>query len=174
MAVLGPAPAVAMGVASALADAARSRPRGLYLLNNIVTYATFPLLGALALQWLHSTGATEGAGFAIAVFAVFIAANLVNFGMIAGHTVLLRGGSLTAMVRTVYLPVLPWELATASLTAMAVYGFEIYGAGIIGLFALALGVCQLLLRALLEGQAHGRSEERRVGKECRSRWSPYH
>src|ERR1039457_4928638 len=22
--------------------------------------------------------------------------------------------------------------------------------------------------------AHGRSEERRVGKECRSRWSPYH
>ena len=21
---------------------------------------------------------------------------------------------------------------------------------------------------------HGRSEERRVGKECRSRWSPYH
>src|SRR2546429_2993091 len=24
------------------------------------------------------------------------------------------------------------------------------------------------------GQAYERSEERRVGKECRSRWSPYH
>ena len=24
------------------------------------------------------------------------------------------------------------------------------------------------------GYAEGRSEERRVGKECRSRWSPYH
>ena len=24
------------------------------------------------------------------------------------------------------------------------------------------------------GQILGRSEERRVGKECRSRWSPYH
>ena len=24
------------------------------------------------------------------------------------------------------------------------------------------------------GQLHPRSEERRVGKECRSRWSPYH
>ena len=24
------------------------------------------------------------------------------------------------------------------------------------------------------GQARSRSEERRVGKECRSRWSPYH
>ena len=25
-----------------------------------------------------------------------------------------------------------------------------------------------------EGEGEGRSEERRVGKECRSRWSPYH
>ena len=24
------------------------------------------------------------------------------------------------------------------------------------------------------GESHRRSEERRVGKECRSRWSPYH
>ena len=24
------------------------------------------------------------------------------------------------------------------------------------------------------GQTRSRSEERRVGKECRSRWSPYH
>ena len=25
-----------------------------------------------------------------------------------------------------------------------------------------------------DGAFYGRSEERRVGKECRSRWSPYH
>src|SRR3712207_475888 len=36
-----------------------------------------------------------------------------------------------------------------------------------------LGTIVLLFQALL--LAHGgRSEERRVGKECRSRWSPYH
>src|SRR2546426_12564689 len=29
-------------------------------------------------------------------------------------------------------------------------------------------------RYLLAGIDHDRSEERRVGKECRSRWSPYH
>src|SRR5256885_16947628 len=48
--------------------------------------------------------------------------------------------------------------------------------------AKALGVLQLglsggepLLRTDLEGLvATARSEERRVGKECRSRWSPYH
>ena len=33
----------------------------------------------------------------------------------------------------------------------------------------ALGDDQLLMDSVLE-----RSEERRVGKECRSRWSPYH
>ena len=30
------------------------------------------------------------------------------------------------------------------------------------------------VRVLLAVEAGGRSEERRVGKECRSRWSPYH
>ena len=29
-------------------------------------------------------------------------------------------------------------------------------------------------RWIMTGQGHRRSEERRVGKECRSRWSPYH
>src|SRR5256886_11436998 len=36
----------------------------------------------------------------------------------------------------------------------------------------------LLFARVIQGLAHGgelpRSEERRVGKECRSRWSPYH
>ena len=30
------------------------------------------------------------------------------------------------------------------------------------------------LRVEVENHIGGRSEERRVGKECRSRWSPYH
>ena len=30
------------------------------------------------------------------------------------------------------------------------------------------------LRAAVKGLSEQRSEERRVGKECRSRWSPYH
>ena len=30
------------------------------------------------------------------------------------------------------------------------------------------------VKILLEGEGYSRSEERRVGKECRSRWSPYH
>ena len=34
------------------------------------------------------------------------------------------------------------------------------------------GEAPISLRITMDGQR--RSEERRVGKECRSRWSPYH
>jgi putative nucleotidyltransferase with HDIG domain len=163
MATLGPAPAVALALAATAVDGLRSRPRprGTYLLNNLVTHATFPLLGGLALHALHDPAGLGRGEYALAVFAVFMGANVLNFTMIAGHTVWLRGGSLRELFRTVYVPVLPWELATASITAMAVYGFELYGAGVVGIFAVALAVCQLLLRSLLTGHANGEEVERR-------------
>ena len=162
MALLGPAPAAVLGLASALVDALRRKVRGTYLLNNLLTYTTFPLLGGIVLHAVRE-GAMEG-GYAIAVFVVFLGTNLVNFLMIAGHTRILRGGSLPEMYRGVFVPVLPWEIASAVMTAMAVYGFEAVGPWIIGLFALALGVYQLLLRALLEGQAHSEEIERRTNQ----------
>jgi putative nucleotidyltransferase with HDIG domain len=161
MALLGPAPAGVMGIAAASVDAIRGRTRGLYLLNNLATYAFFPVVGALVLDGLAELGMADEGAAALAVFAVFVLVNVLNFTMIAGNTVYLRGGSLPEMFRTVYMPVFPWELATASLTAMAVYGFEVYGAGVIGLFALALAVCQLLLRSLLQGHEHGEEVMRR-------------
>ena len=36
-----------------------------------------------------------------------------------------------------------------------------------------LGKVQVIVESTY-GDSHPRSEERRVGKECRSRWSPYH
>ena len=45
----------------------------------------------------------------------------------------------------------------------------------IELLAIALLVLIVAqLRFILEPIGQFRSEERRVGKECRSRWSPYH
>ena len=60
---------------------------------------------------------------------------------------------------------------------------NVYGGGITGQaeavrLAIARALCELNAenRAVLkpEGLLTTRSEERRVGKECRSRWSPYH
>src|SRR3712207_8534195 len=41
-------------------------------------------------------------------------------------------------------------------------------------FLFTLGAAVAYLLVLGANMALGRSEERRVGKECRSRWSPYH
>ena len=60
MALLGPAPAVAMGWPAGSTDALRSRTRGIMLLNNLATYATFPLIGALVLEWIQDSGADPG------------------------------------------------------------------------------------------------------------------
>ena len=38
----------------------------------------------------------------------------------------------------------------------------------------SLHAASLLVEAESFTEKGGRSEERRVGKECRSRWSPYH
>ena len=159
MALLGPAPAVAIGLGCAIVDALHARTRGISLLANLATYSFFPLVGGIVLQAGDNAG--FAAGFALSVFAVFCILNVLNFTMVAGHIVLTRGGSLRDMFVRVFLPVVPWELATGSMTAMAVYGFELYGSGVIGLFVLALGVCQLLLRSLLQGHEHGEEVLRR-------------
>src|SRR2546426_11168686 len=48
--------------------------------------------------------------------------------------------------------------------------FVAFGAG----FMLAVALVEVLPEAFARSGTAARSEERRVGKECRSRWSPYH
>src|SRR2546426_11557538 len=43
-----------------------------------------------------------------------------------------------------------------------------------GIAVVSTGHCHPEVVAAVQKQAAERSEERRVGKECRSRWSPYH
>ena len=47
---------------------------------------------------------------------------------------------------------------------------------IINVYAPNIGAPQYIMQMLttMKGEIDNRSEERRVGKECRSRWSPYH
>jgi putative nucleotidyltransferase with HDIG domain len=164
MALLGPAPAAAIGLLTAALDGLRSRPARSYLLNNLLTYATFPLAGALLIRGLaDATNVTsDDGGYAIVVFLAFVVINALNFLLIAVHTVLLSRGSLVELVRRAYLPVLPWELATGLLTAFAVYAYGSYQAGAIGFLALGLVAFQLLLRGLVRGEQRGRELELRV------------
>src|SRR6185369_11991794 len=68
--------------------------------------------------------------------------------------------------------------AVAAATATALFEWDMGRelAAPLGLLALAPPVIYVILALVVApaGQRASRSEERRVGKECRSRWSPYH
>ena len=61
-------------------------------------------------------------------------------------------------------------------------GIPFYDKELLSEAAKQSGICEEIFedhdekptRSLLFNLVTGRSEERRVGKECRSRWSPYH
>ena len=63
----------------------------------------------------------------------------------------------------------PIEFAVKTLYWFFLYGFIGWGVEVV--YA-AVKTHKLVNRGFLCGPI--RSEERRVGKECRSRWSPYH
>src|SRR5690349_811992 len=83
MALLGPAPAAAIGVTSVLLDQLRSRTPGPLLLANLATFASFPLVGGLIIDAADIS--ETSAAFPLLVIGVFLLTNLMNFLMIGGH-----------------------------------------------------------------------------------------
>lgn len=146
-ALLGPAPATAIGVAAVLFDQLRSRtPTGLFVAN-LATFATFPLVGGLLIDAVDPDPDT--AAFPATVFAAFVVTNLLNFLMIGGHHALLERIPLATLFRRIFVPVLPSEILSAVLCALvAAFYFET-GVAAISLMLLVLLVFQYMLRELL-------------------------
>ncbi len=103
-----PAPAAVLGLASALVDATRRKVRG-RTCSTTSSRTRRSRCSAASPYALARWPTSQEGGYAVAVFAVFLLANALNFLMIAGHTRSLRGGSLLEMLRTVFVPVLPWR-----------------------------------------------------------------
>ena len=169
MALLGPAPAVAIGIASTLVDAMRSRPPRLHLLLDLATYSAYPLAGALAIRGLDdSTGlhATEPA-FLLVVFGAFLVTNLLNFLMIVGSHSILDRERLWPRVKTMYFPVIPAEMAIALLAVAIVAVYESVGLTALVLCAVVVFTFQYLMRELLTSQSRAEALEAR-GRELAS------
>ena len=134
-ALLGPAPAAAIGIATVLADAARTRVSRFGLIVNLAIYSSFPLVGGLVFRLLDlETNTADGVYFALGVLALFMALNLVNFLMVAQAVNAGRGrdDGDRRDVRSAYLPLLPAEFATGLLTAAVAYAYVRTGTVVLG------------------------------------------
>ena len=147
MALLGPAPATAIGIASVLFDHLRARNPLPLLLANLAAFATFPLVGGLLIQWADPDA--KSAAFPLLVFGVFMVTNVLNFAMIGGHQAIVTRTSLLGAFRKIFLPVLPSEVLSAVLCALVAAFYVRTGVAAIALMLLVLLTFQFLLRELL-------------------------
>ena len=159
IALCGPAPAVLIGAVCMLVDALRNRPAWPKLLTNVIAYTTIPLVVGVGFDALAQVTdlETNNVTFAIAVFGTFVLCNVLNFALIAGAMSVFLGIPLGREIRTVYVPVVPSELASALLTVSVAVLYRETGLGALVLLALVIVVFQFLLRELLRSQR--RAEE---------------
>jgi putative nucleotidyltransferase with HDIG domain len=157
MVLLGPAPAVAIGLGTTLVYAAIARRPFLKVLNDAAVWSVFPLVGGLEAAALGIESTSDGARFCLIVGLVFMTTNVINFVLVALYHRAMGRVPLRSSVKSVYITMLPSELATALLTATVAYAYLRLGIGAVALAALVLVVFQYLLWARV--QAYERGEE---------------
>jgi putative nucleotidyltransferase with HDIG domain len=169
MTLLGPAPAVAMGLAVMSVDALLRRLEPSRALTNLATYAVFMIAGGLLSRALAgnvhapaNAAFTRGATFALIVFSVFMVTNVLNFALIAVHERVIGGRRLLDQTRYLLLPMLPGQVAAGGLAALLAVAYTNLGyPALVGL-VLVIVIFQYLTVALV------RSEDRAEQLEARS------
>ena len=117
MALLGPAPAVAAGIAVAVLSSAPRRLAAELWLSNLFTFSTFTFAGALmaraAAGDIHDARyahMAQSVTFGLLVFGVFLVTNAAT-SAIAVESATEGGTSLLRQIREAFIPMLPGDLA---------------------------------------------------------------
>jgi putative nucleotidyltransferase with HDIG domain len=150
MALLGPAPAAAIGLASAAVVAIVGRPKVDHVVSNMAMYGAFPMVGGLVIRLLDGAdGATTTPAlhFAGSVVIAAMVANTLNFAMIAATGRVLYDIPFMQQLRRVHIPFIPPQFAIALLTAGIAYMYCLHGLGALALATVVILVFQYLLRA---------------------------
>jgi putative nucleotidyltransferase with HDIG domain len=160
MALLGPGPAVAIGLLTIAVDAIRVRTTWSRVFINVVAYATFPLAGSLAVRALDLSSA-DGTSFALWISAIFGAVNILNFLLVAiplGHG---SGRSLWTDLRCILVPILPSEALAAAIAVATAATYRAVGLPALVAVLVALFLFQVLTRELLLSQDRAEQLEAR-------------
>jgi putative nucleotidyltransferase with HDIG domain len=163
MVLLGGPPAAIVGVVSILVGWLRWRYSTAGLLNNLVAYAWFPLVGGLAFGAARdATGLdADDASFYLLVLGGFVISLALNFLLIGGYQCYVDRTPFWTKVREALVPVLSSELFSAVLAALVIFLYEQVGLAVIVLFAVVLGTFQYLLGELLKSEERGRELDQR-------------
>jgi putative nucleotidyltransferase with HDIG domain len=169
MSLLGPAPAVLLGLSVMILTSATRRVSPALWLNNLSTYAAFPILGGLMVRALvgdvhnpHNQALTQSVTFGLVVFAVFMVTNALNFALVAIDVRVTEGRPLPGQVRDLFVPLLPGQIATGALAALLAVAYTNLGLPALFGVILVIVIFQYLTIALL------RSEDRADQLEARS------
>ena len=151
---LGAVPAALVGMATIAAGWSRDRYAGHYLLENLVTYAWFPLLSGLAFHAaVDATGTDDQrALFYLLVLGLFGLALSLNFTLIVAYSCYVERSRFRAKVVRAFIPILPSELASALLAVGIAFAYARLGLPALALFGAVLVVFQYLIGALLLSQ----------------------
>jgi putative nucleotidyltransferase with HDIG domain len=162
MVLLGGPQAAIVGVVSIAVGWLRWRYSTGGLLNNLVAYAWFPLLGGLGFHEAREAAGLDSGdvSFYLLVVAVFVVALGLNFLFVAGYQCYVDRTPFFAKVRETLVPVLSSELFSAVLAALIVFLYYQVGLAVIVLFAVVLGTFQYLLGELLKSEERGRELDR--------------
>ena len=154
MALLGPVPAAVIGAVTASFDGVLARNSWRTILAGAAMYALLPLAGGAALTQVDHG---DPIPFAAAVVLVFMVTNALNFSAVAVYLRLRGVLGVREAFATVYRTLLPFEFATALLTAGAAFTYERIGIAALILLLVVLGVFHHLARTAVA--AHDRGEE---------------
>ncbi len=162
MVLLGGTPAALLGVATMLAGWLRWREGWGYLLNNVLTFALFPLLGGVAFHAVAEQAGLTAAdpGFYLLIFALFQFALAFNFLMVASYGCYVERAPFSEKLRLLP-PVLPSEFASAMLAVGITFIYHEVGISAIVFFGIAMVTFQYLLGQLLLSQQRAEELETR-------------
>jgi putative nucleotidyltransferase with HDIG domain len=156
MVLLGPAPAVAVGIGTTLVYAPFSGRPMRTVLGDLMAWSAFPLVGGLLADFLGVESIGSAVAFYAGVVLVYMATNVLNFLLIAVTHPKIGVSRLWTRGRSLYVTMLPSEIATALLTATVAYGYAQLGIGAVAFAAIVLGVFQYLVWARVQAFERGK------------------
>ena len=162
-ALLGPTQAAVLGVISIVIDSVRTRARLVNACSNVAAFSAFPLFGGLAMHAvadrLHVT--IDDGEYALAVLAFSIVATLTNFSIFAFTGKMIRGDGLLFEFKTMFIPIIPSEIAMMLLASLIIFTYAHAGVFILGLLVALFFLYIWLMRELLLSQTRAQQLDER-------------